>query len=36
MVPLQNIIGKAEMVVWPLGAIQRISTYSEVFVDVGK
>ena len=36
MVPLQNIIGKAEMVVWPLGAIQRISTYSEVFVGVGK
>jgi signal peptidase I len=35
-VPRQNIIGKAEMVVWPLTAIHRIPTYSEVFVGVGK
>ena len=34
--PLQNIIGKAEMVVWPPSAIHRIPTYSEVFVGVGK
>jgi signal peptidase I len=35
-VPRQNIIGKAEMVLWPLTAIHRIPTYSEVFVAVGK
>ena len=35
-VPRQNIVGKAEMVVWPLTAIHRIPTYSEVFVGVGK
>jgi signal peptidase I len=35
-VPRQNIIGKAEMVLWPLTAIHRIPTYSEVFVGVGK
>ena len=35
-VPRQNIIGKAEMVVWPPNAIHRIPTYSEVFVGVGK
>jgi signal peptidase I len=35
-VPRQNIIGKAEMVTWPLSAIHRIPTYSEVFVGVGK
>jgi signal peptidase I len=36
MVPRQNIVGKAEMVIWPPTAIHRISTYSEVFVGVGK
>jgi signal peptidase I len=35
-VPRQNIVGKAEMVIWPLTAIHRIPTYSEVFVGVGK
>jgi signal peptidase I len=35
-VPRQNIIGKAEMVIWPLTAIHSIPTYSEVFVAVGK
>lgn len=35
-VPRQNIIGKAEMVLWPLTAIHRIPTYSEVFVAVDK
>jgi signal peptidase I len=35
-VPRQNMVGKAEMVVWPLTAIHRIPTYSEVFVGVGK
>jgi signal peptidase I len=35
-VPRQNIVGKAEMVVWPITAIHRIPTYSEVFVGVGK
>ena len=35
-VPRQNIVGKAEMVIWPLTTIHRIPTYSEVFVGVGK
>jgi signal peptidase I len=35
-VPRQNIVGKAEMVIWPPTAIHRIPTYSEVFVGVGK
>jgi signal peptidase I len=34
-VPRQNIVGKAEMVIWPLTTIHRIPTYSEVFVGVG-
>jgi signal peptidase I len=34
--PRQNIVGKAEMVIWPPTAIHRIPTYSEVFVGVGK
>jgi signal peptidase I len=34
-VPRQNIVGKAEMVIWPLTAIHGIPTYSEVFVAVG-
>jgi len=35
-VPRQNIVGKAEMVVWPLTAIHLIATYSEVFGGVSK
>jgi signal peptidase I len=35
-VPRQNIVGKAEIVIWPPAAIHRVPTYSEVFVGVGK
>lgn len=35
-VPRQNIVGKAEMVVWPPTAIHPIPTYGEVFGAVGK
>ena len=35
-VPRQNIVGKAEFVIWPPTAIHRVPTYSEVFVAVGR
>ncbi|HLY31028.1 MAG TPA: signal peptidase I [Ktedonobacterales bacterium] len=33
-VPRANIVGKAEMVFWPLGDVHIISTYSQVFAHV--
>lgn len=33
-VPRQNIIGKAEFVLWPLGSFEKIPTYSEVFAAI--
>lgn len=33
-VPRQNIIGKAEFVLWPLGSLEKIPTYSEVFAGI--
>jgi signal peptidase I len=33
-VPRQNIIGKAEFVLWPLGSLEKIPTYSDVFAAI--
>jgi signal peptidase I len=34
VVPRQNLIGKAELVIWPPGALHWIPTYREVFAGV--
>ena len=33
-VPRQNIIGKAELVLWPLGSFEKIPTYPDVFANI--
>jgi signal peptidase I len=33
-VPRQNIVGKAELVIWPLNEIQWLPTYREVFAGI--